>query len=115
MNRTGSLFQQKTKAKLLVTETESVTRPTSSNRRTSKLFYPSTCFHYIHQNPLKAGLVGRLEEWEFSSFRDYAKFRNGTLCNKSLAMDLLDLPQSEKQFYQDSYRSINDSIIGNLY
>lgn len=37
-NRTGSLFQQKTKAKCLLDKDE---------------HYPRVCFHYIHQNPLK--------------------------------------------------------------
>ena len=53
-NMTGSLFRQKTQAKLL--ENESVN-------------YPFICFHYIHQNPMKAGLVSRLEDWEFSSLQ----------------------------------------------
>jgi putative transposase len=82
--RTGSLFQQKTKAKYL-TETAD---------------YAFICFQYIHQNPLRAGLVAQLEAWEFSSFNDYAGFRAGTLCNQSLARELLDL--SPTQFYQQS-------------
>jgi putative transposase len=52
--RAGSLFQPKTKAKQLDKEN-----------------YPFNCFHYIHQNPHKAGLVNRIEDWRFSSFREY--------------------------------------------
>ncbi|MEQ9301016.1 MAG: hypothetical protein RIF33_20750 [Cyclobacteriaceae bacterium] len=64
--RTGSLFRQKTKFKHLGSDNEN---------------YPFICFNYIHQNPLSAGLVQKLEDWEFSSFRDYAGLRAGTLCD----------------------------------
>ena len=43
--------------------------------------YLKACFNYIHQNPVKAGLVKNAEDWEFSSFRDYLGFRNGNLVN----------------------------------
>lgn len=57
-SRTESLFRQKTKAK---------------NLENKDVCYPLQCFHYIHQNPIKANLVSELESWEFSSVRDYAK------------------------------------------
>ncbi len=34
---------------------------------------------YIHLNPVKSGLVKCPEDWEFSSYADYAGFRQGTL------------------------------------
>lgn len=34
---------------------------------------------YIHLNPVKAGFVDRAEEWEFSSYPEYAGLRAGTL------------------------------------
>jgi putative transposase len=49
-NRSGSLFQSRTEAKNL-----------SNGDRN----YGSTCFHYIHQNPLKAGLVSEMGAWPF--------------------------------------------------
>ena len=76
--QSGSLFRQKTKSKdLSETNIES-----GLNKKTDYYF---NCFHYIHQNPLQAGLVKRLEDWKYSSFKDYAGLRNGTLCNKPLA------------------------------
>ncbi len=78
-NRTGSLFRQKTKSKLLTDESFVV------NATTSIEDYCRNCFIYVHQNPWKAGLVSRLEEWVYSSFRDFAGLRNGTLCNKEMA------------------------------
>ena len=56
---TGSLFQQKTKAKELV-DTDNAT-----------INYFSLCAHYIHSNPLKAKLVENLDDWKFSSYLDY--------------------------------------------
>ncbi len=88
--RTGSLFQQKTKA-LCVSE--------STNN------FAQTVFHYIHQNPMKAGLVTKMEDWEYSSFNEYRGKRSGTLCNKNLAQEYLDL--NFDRFYEDSYQVIN--------
>ena len=89
---TGSLFQQNTKAKCLSDGSKS---------------YDFLCFHYIHQNPMKGKLVAKMEDWEYSSFKDYYGLRNGTLCNKELAIKLLDL--NMRTFYEDSYRIINDN------
>ena len=72
---TGSLFRQKTKAKPLENGTVN---------------YVLTSFHYIHQNPLHAGLVRSLNEWEYSSFKDYAGLRKGSLCNQKSAKQLID-------------------------
>jgi len=97
-NFTGSLFQQNTKAKCL---------SKSSNS------YGYICMHYIHQNPMKAKLVKKMEDWEYSSFKDYCGYRTGTLCNKELACQLLDMKMDT--FYEDSYRLINDIDIDELY
>ena len=96
-NTTGSLFQQNTKAKLI---------SKGSN------LYDLLCFHYIHQNPMKAKLIKKMEDWEYSSFKDYYGSRNGTLCNKQLAIQLLDI--NMKTFYDDSYRIINDDDLKNI-
>ncbi|MEP6677617.1 MAG: hypothetical protein ABJA78_20825 [Ferruginibacter sp.] len=53
---TGNLFQQKTKAKCLTNN------PILKNSF-SNTDYIATCFQYVHQNPLKAGLVNDLAEW----------------------------------------------------
>jgi REP element-mobilizing transposase RayT len=94
---TGSLFQQNTKAKAIVKGSRN---------------YDQICLHYIHQNPLKAKLAKRMEEWEYSSFLDYCGKRNGTLCNKELAVKTLDI--NLKTFYEDSYRQIGYDDINNI-
>lgn len=97
-NSTGSLFQQNTKAKCL---------PKGSNS------YDYICMNYIHQNPMKAKLVKRMEDWDYSSFKDYCGFRNGTLCNKKSSAQLLDI--NMKTFYDDSYRLVDEDDINNLF
>jgi putative transposase len=94
---TGSLFQQNTKSK-----------PISDGSN----LYAQTCFHYIHQNPIEAKLVSKMEDWEYSSFRDYCGMRNGTLINKELAVRLLDLDL--RTFYEDSYKVINADDLNNF-
>ncbi|MGI8950177.1 MAG: transposase [Chitinophagaceae bacterium] len=89
-NRTGNLFQQKTKAKQI--------------NNTSKINYALICFHYIHQNPWRAELANKIEDWEFSSFKDYMELRNGKLCNKNLAKELLDI--DVRRLYEESYQLI---------
>lgn len=74
-NETGSLFKQKAQAKEI--------REDGLN-----LIH---VFNYIHQNPVKALLVNECHEWEFSSFKDFAGIRNGTLCDKMLVNDLTGL------------------------
>ncbi|HEV7779776.1 MAG TPA: transposase [Chitinophagaceae bacterium] len=94
---TGSLFQQNTKAKLISNDSN---------------FYGQTCFHYIHQNPMKAGLVKKMENWAYSSFSDYCTRRPDAFTNEELAVTLLGL--NIQTFYEDSYKSINNSDLDNI-
>ncbi len=80
-NRSGALFRPKTKAKCL--SEESLIMKTGY----SFLDYYSTCFYYIHENPVKAGLVKSPGEWPWSSYNDYFGNENEkSFCNKSLAL-----------------------------
>ncbi|WP_375578411.1 transposase [Marivirga tractuosa] len=93
-NNSGSIFRKRTKFKLLDGK---------------DVDYPFICFNYIHQNPMVAGLVSKMEDWEFSSFLDYAGFRNGSLCNQNLAKELIGI--SENDFYKESYKVISEDKI----
>ena len=97
-NSTGSLFQQNTKAKCM---------------SDGDHHYGRVCFHYNHQNPMKAQLVQKLEDWHFSSFQDYAGLRNGTLCNRELALQLLDI--NPETFYQDSYDVLEQKLLDRIF
>lgn len=101
--RTGSLFRTRTKAKSL----------SEDDKGTDN--YGINCFLYIHQNPLRAGLVKQLGEWEFSSYRDYVGIRAGILCNIKLARDLFDLPKNPETFKTISQQTIPDQFIQKLY
>ena len=99
----GSLFQQHTKAKYLSYESKYDTD------------YGLICFNYIHQNPFIAGLVKKIEDWEFSSFRDFIGLCNGTLCNMDFTCNLLNLPKDVKDLYNLSYNNINSIHIESIF
>ena len=105
-NTTGNLFQKKTKAKLL-------TGPNSLIEKFSTHEYLLTCFHYIHQNPLKAKLAKDLKNWLYSSYPDYYSNRNGTICNKTLTMQILGL--SSIDFKKDCISELNNDIIERIF
>ncbi|HAA18456.1 MAG TPA: hypothetical protein DCP28_06700 [Cytophagales bacterium] len=85
-HRSGSFFQQGTKAKLL----------------TKDGYYAYTCFQYIHWNPVAARIVQELHQWPYSSYCDYAGLRNGKLPSKEWAFRLLDVTSDPAQFIEDS-------------
>ncbi len=93
---TGSLFKQKTKAECL--NSPSGITPSFYNTKygtqmhldNPKKEYPQVCFHYIHQNPVKANMVKLETDWEFSSAQDYAGIRKGTLVNKDVTKQYVE-------------------------
>lgn len=66
-NRTGSLFQQNTKFKLI--------DPLDD-------FDPNICFNYIHLNPLRAFLVNDLALWPHSSYPCYIREKSNFLVDR---------------------------------
>jgi len=98
-NKTGSLFAQNTKVKPLAYDENCQRNKINSDNAD---LYAFICFHYIHQNPLKAGLVKKMEDWEMGSYRDYSGFRNGNLCNKHLANELIGIPMVPNEFIEES-------------
>lgn len=89
-NRTGSIFRQNTKAKIV-----------------SQHNYATTCFHYIHQNPLRANLVNKLSDWHHSSYPEYIN-KNG-FCNLELSKTLLNI--NFDNFKEESEMVINSDLI----
>ncbi|HOY30666.1 MAG TPA: hypothetical protein PKW80_02190 [Bacteroidales bacterium] len=93
-NRTGTLFKPHTKA-ICLTKNDtlspafySASYGTTINILNPEKEYPKICFNYIHNNPVKAGMVRHAEDWEFSSYRDLFGTRNWKITNKRKAMDL---------------------------
>jgi putative transposase len=85
---TGSLFQQGTKAVCLTDQTGYAPAWFQSEYGTiinipdPEKEHPQICFNYIHQNPVKAGLVKLAKNWVYSSYRDIAGLRDGKLVNR---------------------------------
>lgn len=90
-NRSGSLFRAKTKVK-----DSWIDQFITIGGKNREMFfradndYVMQCFHYIHQNPVKANFVKVATEWAYSSARDYAGLRKNSLCNRKLGMEFLE-------------------------
>jgi len=93
-SRSGALFREGTKA-ICLNEMQGL----SSNWYTSfgitflnidipEYQYLQVCFNYIHNNPVKAGLVENPEDWEFSSYADIKGIRNGSLVDRKRVAEL---------------------------
>lgn len=90
---TGSLFQEHTKASCLTNPDENEFNwfyedyELQNNYVITKQDYPTVCFRYIHENPVKSSLCHSIVEWEFSSAPDYFANRKGKLINKTRAKE----------------------------
>ncbi len=93
--RSGSLFRQHTQCKCLTEEAFDFSIDPFALAPDFLNPHPLVCFHYIHQNPEKAGLVKVAADWEFSSLRDHLRLRNGKLCNFDLARRWVGLTQAD--------------------
>lgn len=75
--------------------------------------YATTCFRYIHFNPVEDNLVEKIQDWEFSSYNDFSGKRNGDLINRNLAMQTVNF--DDENF--DAWLSIEikDDDIKNIF
>lgn len=90
-NRHGSIFQQHTKAKHI-----------DDDR------YLITLLTYIHQNPVRSGLVHSLSDWEFSSYRDFIELRNGTLPEKKIINTYFSSAEDFKAFSETMLEHVRE-------
>lgn len=101
MHCSGSLFRGKTKVK-----DGWIDGAVTIDGKNKDLFfgpdndYALQCFHYIHENPVKASLVKVATDWPYSSARDYAGLRNGKLCNQELERQLLETGHMSSKLHQ---------------
>ena len=93
--RTGSLWQQKTKAIQL-------------NQSDDALEYLETCFHYIHQNPTRAGLVRKMQDWPYSSYNEYLRISQTNICEVDIALSLINKTPLEFLFDSKVVKERND-------
>ena len=89
---TGNLFKEKCQAKDgWIDEFVTVTK----NGKEDYRFKPGTdygyqCFCYIHNNPIEANIVKQAIDYRWSSAKDYAGLRKGSLCNLEMGKQLCD-------------------------
>lgn len=95
IGRKGYLFAHNTKAKML--------NDVGND-------YLLSCFLYIHQNPLQAGLVNKVEDWEYSSYLDYVGLRNGTLVNTKEGLDMLQISAEQIKYLIDKFIQDKEDI-----
>lgn len=66
---------------------------------------------YIHLNPLKAGLVSKLENYPWSSYRTYARHEKNPLVTKDYVLSYIPHPQVENyERYLNSPFSFTESM-----
>ncbi len=94
-NFKGSLFKAHTKAECINCFKGNSLSFISNKMTPSHLItekqYPQVCFNYIHQNPVKAKLVKKETDWEFSSARTYDNLKNKELINREVALKYIDI------------------------
>jgi len=96
-NRSGALFRKQTKAecvncpKGIQPSFMSKDGITEIIQSLPEMQYPQVCFNYIHLNPVKARLVKKAEDLEFSSAGFYAGIRNEDIVNLEVAEKYIDI------------------------
>jgi putative transposase len=90
MKRTGSLFQQHTKAKHIKSEKHLV-----------------ALLHYIHQNPLHSRIVINIKDWKFSSYIDYVEDKERYF---PLNKQLLQKFKNIDEFVEDSNYIVEEEL-----
>ncbi len=84
--RSGTLFEGKFKA--------------------NEIFEDSTILEvcrYVRRNPLEAGLVKNLEDWQYSNYLEWIRLRNGDLCDEEFIANNFPNPHDYKKYVLDYY------------
>ena len=56
---------------------------------------------YIHANPVKAGLVSRVQDWPYSNYREWIGARDGRVVDRTLVESLFQKPEEYERFVED--------------
>jgi putative transposase len=89
-NRKGSLFKQHSKVRIIKNDRDLITVVT-----------------YIHQNPVRACLVDKLEEWSYSSYKDYIGMRKGRLPKTDIIYNWVNNVEEYKKFSETILHTID--------
>ncbi|SEN37512.1 REP element-mobilizing transposase RayT [Mesobacillus persicus] len=74
------------------------------SRAVEDVGYLLRVIRYIHQNPVKAGLINRVDDWKWSSCQDYYDFKNGLrkLVDRDFVYELFsDQPTVAKEKFKE--------------
>ena len=66
---------------------------------------------YIHLNPVRACLVERAKDWEFSSYCDYIALRQGTLPQMECVLKQVGTAEAYRQFVESSDMSPFEPVV----
>jgi putative transposase len=70
---------------------------------------------YLHLNPVMSGLVERAEDWEFSSYREYAGLREGTLPRPEIVLGQFPSPEAYRAFVESYAPADQRTVAGLLF
>jgi len=65
---------------------------------------------YIHQNPKVAGLVSKIADYGWSSYRDFIGKDSNGICDKEIILSQFDSSNDFKHFTESSYEVIKNRI-----
>ena len=98
----GSLFQDNTKTNTLSHKKVLHNHIINANE------YPLHCFNYIHLNQVKDKFIINPADWKYSSYLDYAKLRENSICNISMAEKMLGFTRGQ-EFIAITNKAQNDN------
>ena len=70
--------------------------------------YLRTCFHYIHNNPVAAGMTDKPGDWPFSSMNEYLYLDENLICNTIQSFNILGMKQVD---VKNQLVEINDELV----
>ncbi|MDO9577871.1 MAG: transposase [Candidatus Cloacimonadales bacterium] len=88
-NRKGTLFEGRANSKEIKTEEQLI-----------------HLICYIHYNPVKAGLVDRAEDWEFSDYSDWIGIRKSELFCDNLLRKYFNSQDEYRQFFENYIQTL---------
>ncbi|OGO84258.1 MAG: hypothetical protein A2Y22_04020 [Clostridiales bacterium GWD2_32_59] len=93
--RTGHLFQDRFKS-----------RPLEDDK------YLLTVIRYIHNSPVEAGIVKRVEDYSFSSYNEYINEKREIVkVEKILKLISADIKKAQTEFIELSKKTIRDNVM----
>lgn len=84
-----------------------------------EIVYYCLITRYIHLNPVFSKLVSNPEEWEFSSYREYVRQRNGILVRPDFILkqfkDHFEYQEFVESYQTEEFNLIRDFVIEENY